>query len=180
MYKPDKVINPRDYYTVHFSRERRCAKFLFHSLHFRKGNTILTRAALYHRTLIGARLCSDDYYEAYYHATAKLTLGTGQRILEVRIFRQWLRGSEEKVDSTMLWLHGAPGTGRYILCSTVIDCLQQQRTGRQQPTSTAAHRVSQSLDRQRLCLSFIPSTSTSFSYTRRVCGCVLTGPLWSI
>ncbi|KAI8623610.1 ankyrin repeat-containing domain protein [Xylariaceae sp. FL1651] len=46
--------------------------------------------------------------------------GTGHWIFETEGFKQWVNTS-----GGLLWLHGIPGAGKTILCSTVIDHLQK-------------------------------------------------------
>ncbi|TVY82134.1 Vegetative incompatibility protein HET-E-1 [Lachnellula suecica] len=72
-----------------------------------------------------AWLGSECYYAAHHHATARRTPGTGQWLLDDSAFEKWLSGFRENDNSGILWLRGAPGTGKSILCSTVIEHLQQ-------------------------------------------------------
>ncbi|KAI0903784.1 ankyrin repeat-containing domain protein [Ustulina deusta] len=47
--------------------------------------------------------------------------GTGQWIFENAAFKTWVNDS-----GSLLWLHGIPGAGKTILCSTIINHLQER------------------------------------------------------
>jgi predicted ATPase len=48
--------------------------------------------------------------------------GTGSWFLESEPFKEWKSGSRR-----YLWLHGIPGCGKTVLCSTIIEYLRQNK-----------------------------------------------------
>ena len=54
------------------------------------------------------------------HAKERRHEGTGSWFLESEPFKEWKSGSRQ-----CLWLHGIPGCGKTVLCSTIIEHLRQ-------------------------------------------------------
>lgn len=55
-------------------------------------------------------------------AIAKRHEGTGSWFLNCQQFKEWKSGSRR-----YLWLHGIPGCGKTVLCSTIIEHLRQSK-----------------------------------------------------
>ena len=57
-------------------------------------------------------------------ATSKKCSHTGNWLLENPVYQQWTSSSRESINSRVLWIHGAPGAGKTVLCGTAITNLQ--------------------------------------------------------
>ncbi|KAL2047281.1 hypothetical protein N7G274_001300 [Stereocaulon virgatum] len=69
------------------------------------------------RSLLASAQAAKDKY-------SKERLGnTGEWLLALKPYRNWIRAE----GSSLLWLHGLPGTGKSTLCSAVIDDLRSCR-----------------------------------------------------
>lgn len=72
-----------------------------------------------------AWLGPNDYQEPLRRAHTKRTSGTGQWLVENPEFRFWRDNHEHEQLSRVLWIYGAPGVGKSVLCGTAIEYLQR-------------------------------------------------------
>ncbi|KAL8866749.1 MAG: hypothetical protein Q9198_008773, partial [Flavoplaca austrocitrina] len=57
----------------------------------------------------------------------KRASNTGKWLIESPEFCHWLADDKQDHLSRVLWIHGAPGVGKSILCGTVIEYLQKRQ-----------------------------------------------------
>jgi Cdc6-like AAA superfamily ATPase len=67
-------------------------------------------------------LSPSDPSTNFNEAKEKRHEGTGSWFLESEPFKEWKSGSRR-----YLWLHGIPGCGKTVLCSTIIENLRQNK-----------------------------------------------------
>jgi Cdc6-like AAA superfamily ATPase len=67
-------------------------------------------------------LLPSDSSTNFNEAKGKRHEGTGSWFLESERFKEWKFGSRQ-----CLWLHGIPGCGKTVLCSTIIENLRQNK-----------------------------------------------------
>lgn len=71
-----------------------------------------------------------DYSEAFRRATKKRSPGTGRWLLNESLFQSWIQGSGSFLGLRILWVHGAPGAGKTVLSSTIIEYVRQKEVAR--------------------------------------------------
>ncbi|KAI4127284.1 MAG: hypothetical protein LQ338_003288 [Usnochroma carphineum] len=80
-----------------------------------------------------------DFQEPLRRTNATRASGTGAWLVETPEFRHWLRNNEQDYLSRVLWIHGAPGVGKSVLCGTVIEHLQKKQVKNEAKVSTIAY-----------------------------------------
>ncbi|KAL8834200.1 MAG: hypothetical protein Q9176_007628 [Flavoplaca citrina] len=68
-----------------------------------------------------------DFQEPLRRTNTMRASGTGAWLVERAEFHHWLRDNEQDYLSRVLWIHGAPGVGKSVLCGTVIEYLQKRQ-----------------------------------------------------
>lgn len=73
---------------------------------------------------------TDVRYIRHHKEKAKgLLKGSGEWLLEKPEFLDWMKSSS----SSILWLHGIPGSGKSMLVATVIEFLRSRNEGVENP-----------------------------------------------
>ena len=67
------------------------------------------------------------YWEQFQHALAKRSPGTGNWLLKNQEFQTWYDATQMDKTSSMIWLTGAPGSGKTVLSATLIEYLHHTR-----------------------------------------------------
>ncbi|KAL8635571.1 MAG: hypothetical protein Q9226_009343, partial [Calogaya cf. arnoldii] len=67
-----------------------------------------------------------DFREPLRRTNTTRANGTGTWLVESPEFRHWLENHEKDYLSRTVWIHGAPGVGKSVLCGTVIEYLQKK------------------------------------------------------
>lgn len=80
-----------------------------------------------------------DFQEPLRRTKTTRTSGTGAWLVEKPEFRHWLRNDEQDYFSRTLWIHGAPGVGKSVICGTVIEYLQKKQAKNQAEAPTIAY-----------------------------------------
>ena len=68
-------------------------------------------------------------HEAYYRAARKRLSGTCLWIFEEPCFQDWTRSSAQHAKSRLLWIRGAPGAGKTVLSTAVVDSMNDRDSG---------------------------------------------------
>ncbi|KAL9637039.1 MAG: hypothetical protein Q9204_002023 [Flavoplaca sp. TL-2023a] len=74
-----------------------------------------------------AWLGPSDYEEPLRHMKLKRASNTGKWLVESPEFCHWLADDKQDHLSRVLWIHGAPGVGKSVLCGTVIEYLRKRQ-----------------------------------------------------
>ena len=64
-----------------------------------------------------------DYDEPLRRTKTTRTSGTGAWLVESPEFRYWLENHDQDFCSRTLWIHGAPGVGKSVICGTAVEYL---------------------------------------------------------
>ncbi|KAI4154501.1 MAG: hypothetical protein LQ340_001658 [Diploschistes diacapsis] len=90
------------------------------------------------------------YWEDFQQAISKRLQGTGQWLLEHPVFQQWLDLSHSFPKS--LWISGAPGSGKTVLSTIVVEHLEQLRSGTEMDGPLVAYFYCYSADKKKISL----------------------------
>lgn len=67
----------------------------------------------------------SDYQESLRRATTKRVPGTGEWLVERPELSHWLGDQQQNHFSRLLWIYGAPGVGKSVLCGTIVEHIQK-------------------------------------------------------
>ncbi|KAL8730479.1 MAG: hypothetical protein Q9166_004043 [cf. Caloplaca sp. 2 TL-2023] len=81
----------------------------------------------------------SDYQEPLRHAIKKRVSGTGQWLVVKPEFRCWKQDHNGDHMSRILWVHGAPGAGKSVLCGTTIEYFQKELLKNEDKPATTAY-----------------------------------------